>query len=222
MKKYFPILTFLMVFFVFLGAQVSFDLVRFEKSKSKGIEYQAYQDIFSKISFRTIDNKKIILSKVRSPLIVLNFWASWCAPCLKELQSLVILKKRFREKDLLVIGINADEENQLEKKLKIQDEFDINFPIVADSLGRDLGEVGVYGRKGLTERTAKEIGIHTMRAGDIIGEHRVLFGGMGENFEIFHRAQSRQTFARGSIRAAQWILNQPKGMYDMQHVLGLA
>ena len=93
--------------------------------------------------------------------------------------------------------------------------------IVADSLGRDLGEVGVYGRKGLTERTAKEIGIHTMRAGDIIGEHRVLFGGMGENFEIFHRAQSRQTFARGSIRAAQWILNQPKGVYDMQDVLGL-
>ena len=70
-------------------------------------------------------------------------------------------------------------------------------------------------------RTAKEIGIHTVRAGDIIGEHRVLFGGMGENFEIFHRAQSRQTFARGSIRAAQWILNQPKGVYDMQDVLGL-
>ena len=93
--------------------------------------------------------------------------------------------------------------------------------IVADSLGRDLEEVGVYGRRGLTERTAKEIGVHTLRAGDIIGEHRVLFGGMGENFEIFHRAQSRQTFARGSIRAAQWILNQPKGVYDMQDVLGL-
>ena len=93
--------------------------------------------------------------------------------------------------------------------------------IVANSLGRDLDKVGVYGRQGLTERTAKEIGIHTVRAGDIIGEHRVLFGGMGENFEIFHRAQSRQTFARGSIRAAQWILNQPKGVYDMQDVLGL-
>ena len=80
---------------------------------------------------------------------------------------------------------------------------------------------GVYGRKGITERTAKEIGIHTVRAGDIIGEHRVLFGGMGENFEIFHRAQSRQTFARGSIRAAQWILQQSNGIYDMQDVLGL-
>ena len=94
--------------------------------------------------------------------------------------------------------------------------------IVADTLGRDLEKVGVYGRQGFAERRPKEIGIHTVRAGDIIGEHRVLFGGMGENFEIFHRAQSRQTFARGSIRAAQWILNQPKGVYDMQDVLGLA
>jgi 4-hydroxy-tetrahydrodipicolinate reductase len=93
--------------------------------------------------------------------------------------------------------------------------------IIADSLGRDLDEVGVYGRKGIAVRTPKEIGIHTLRAGDIIGEHRVLFGGMGENFEVFHRAQSRETFARGSVRAAQWILGQPNGVYDMQDVLGL-
>jgi len=93
--------------------------------------------------------------------------------------------------------------------------------IVADSLGRNLEEVGVYGRKGIAVRTPKEIGVHTLRAGDIIGEHRVLFGGMGENFEVFHRAQSRETFARGSVRAAQWILGQPNGIYDMQDVLGL-
>ena len=91
--------------------------------------------------------------------------------------------------------------------------------IVAETLGRNLEEVGVYGRKGIAERAQKEIGIHTLRAGDIIGEHRVLFGGMGENFEVFHRAQSRETFARGSIRAVQWILVQPNGVYDMQDVL---
>ena len=94
--------------------------------------------------------------------------------------------------------------------------------IVSDSLGRNLEEVGVYGRKGIAVRTDKEIGIHTLRAGDIIGEHRVLFGGMGENFEVFHRAQSRETFARGSIRAAEWVLGQPNGVYDMQDVLGLS
>ena len=80
--------------------------------------------------------------------------------------------------------------------------------------------MGVYGRKGIHERDPKEIGVHTLRAGDIVGEHRVLFGGMGENLEIFHRAQSRETFARGAVRAAQWVLEQPAGLYDMQDVLG--
>ena len=94
--------------------------------------------------------------------------------------------------------------------------------IVAESLNRDIDEVGVYGRKGMTEgRTPKEIGIHTLRAGDIVGEHRVMFGGMGETLEISHRAQSRETFARGAVRAAQWVVKQSPGLYDMQDVLGL-
>jgi 4-hydroxy-tetrahydrodipicolinate reductase len=93
--------------------------------------------------------------------------------------------------------------------------------IIADSLDRDINKVGVYGRKGMAERTPKEIGIHTVRAGDIVGEHRVLYGGMGETVELFHRAQSRETFARGSIRAAKWLVSQLPGLYDMQDVLGL-
>ncbi len=94
--------------------------------------------------------------------------------------------------------------------------------IVAEALERDLKEVGVYGRHGFSEgRGAKEIGIHTVRAGDIVGEHRVLFGGMGETFEILHKAQSRETFAHGAIRAAQWLVEQKPGLYDMQDVLGL-
>ena len=93
--------------------------------------------------------------------------------------------------------------------------------IIADSLDRDIDQVGVYGRQGIAERTPKEIGIHTVRAGDIVGEHRVLYGGMGETLELFHRAQSRETFARGSIRAAKWVVNQSPGLYDMQDVLGL-
>ncbi|MFQ5451100.1 MAG: 4-hydroxy-tetrahydrodipicolinate reductase [Nitrospinaceae bacterium] len=92
--------------------------------------------------------------------------------------------------------------------------------ILAETLNRDLDQVAVYGRKGVTERQPGEIGIHTLRAGDIVGEHRVLFGGMGENLEIFHRAQSRETFARGAIRAACWLVDQPVGLYDMQDVLG--
>ena len=95
--------------------------------------------------------------------------------------------------------------------------------ILAESLGRDLEKVGIYGRKGMSEgRGSKEIGVHTLRAGDIVGEHKIVFGGMGESLEICHRAQSRETFARGSVTAAKWIVDQPPGIYDMQNVLGLA
>jgi 4-hydroxy-tetrahydrodipicolinate reductase len=94
--------------------------------------------------------------------------------------------------------------------------------VIADKLERDLGKVAVYTRKGLIgERTKKEIGIQTVRAGDIVGEHTVIFGGIGERLEFIHRAHSRDNFAKGAIRAAQWIVNQNNGLYDMQDVLGL-
>jgi 4-hydroxy-tetrahydrodipicolinate reductase len=94
--------------------------------------------------------------------------------------------------------------------------------VIAQALDRDLEKVGVYERKGIIgERTAAEIGVQTVRAGDIVGEHTVLFGGMGERLEIIHRAHSRDNFARGAVRAAAWIVEQPPGLYDMQDVLGL-
>ncbi|MEW6388634.1 MAG: 4-hydroxy-tetrahydrodipicolinate reductase [Thermodesulfobacteriota bacterium] len=94
--------------------------------------------------------------------------------------------------------------------------------VMAQGLGRDLEQVGVYARQGLIgERTKEEIGIQTVRAGDIVGEHTVIFGGIGERLEIIHRAHSRDNFARGAVRAALWIVGQPNGLYDMQDVLGL-
>lgn len=94
--------------------------------------------------------------------------------------------------------------------------------VVSDALGRDLDQVGVYARKGITgERTSQEIGIQTIRGGDIVGEHTVIFAGLGERIEITHRAQSRDNFARGAIRAALWVGRQPPGLYDMEHVLGI-
>ncbi len=93
---------------------------------------------------------------------------------------------------------------------------------VAKALGRDFSRVGVYGRKGMVgERTREEIGMQVIRAGDIVGEHTVLFGGIGERLEIIHRAHSRDNFARGAVRAALWVVRQPNGLYDMQDVLGL-
>ena len=93
---------------------------------------------------------------------------------------------------------------------------------VAGALGRKMGEVGVYGRQGMVgERPRKEIGVFAVRAGDVVGEHTLVFGGIGERFEITHRAHSRDTFARGAVRAAAWVLGKPAGLYDMAAVLGL-
>lgn len=94
--------------------------------------------------------------------------------------------------------------------------------ILAEAMGRDLDKVGVYERKGIIgERSREEIGIQTLRAGDITGDHTVMFGGIGERLELTHRAHNRDNFARGAIRAALWVMKQPNGMYDMQDVLGL-
>lgn len=94
--------------------------------------------------------------------------------------------------------------------------------VVADALGRDLATCAVYGRQGITgERDSKTIGFATIRAGDIIGDHTVLFAGNGERIEITHKATDRMTFARGAIRAAVWLSSQPAGLYDMRNVLGL-
>jgi len=94
--------------------------------------------------------------------------------------------------------------------------------LIAKATGRDFSKVGVYGRRGMIgERTKEEIGVQVIRAGDIVGEHTVLFGGVGERLEIIHRAHSRDNFARGAVRAALWVVNQPNGLYDMQDVLGL-
>ena len=94
--------------------------------------------------------------------------------------------------------------------------------IIATALGRDLAQSAIYGRHGINEpRDRKTIGFETIRAGDIVGEHTVMFAGAGERIEITHRAASRMNFATGAMRAAQWLAGRGKGLYDMQDVLGL-
>jgi 4-hydroxy-tetrahydrodipicolinate reductase len=93
---------------------------------------------------------------------------------------------------------------------------------LAEGMEWDLKEVGVYARHGITgERKTREIGMQTIRAGDIVGDHTILFGGPGERIEITHRAHTRDTFARGALRAAEWVVQKPPGLYSMADVLGL-
>ena len=94
---------------------------------------------------------------------------------------------------------------------------------IAAALGRDLARDGVYGREGIVgARGPNEIGVHAVRAGDIVGEHTVIFAGPGERIELTHRAHSRDTFARGALRAAKWVVGKTPGLYSMLDVLGLA
>jgi 4-hydroxy-tetrahydrodipicolinate reductase len=94
--------------------------------------------------------------------------------------------------------------------------------VVAEALGRDLGKVAVHGRHGLPgERTAKEIGMFSLRSGDVVGEHTVSFGTLGERLELTHRAHNRDTFARGALRAARFVAGRAPGLYSMQDVVGL-
>ena len=93
---------------------------------------------------------------------------------------------------------------------------------VAGALGRNLKEVAVYGREGQTgARDRQTIGFATVRAGDIVGDHTVMFAADGERIEITHKASSRMAFARGAVRAAKWLSTQDAGLFDMQDVLGL-
>jgi 4-hydroxy-tetrahydrodipicolinate reductase len=94
--------------------------------------------------------------------------------------------------------------------------------ILADVRKLQLEEALRHGREGIVgERTQNEIGIHAIRGGDVVGDHTVIFANNGERVELTHKASSRDTFANGALRAAQWLVKQPAGLYDMQDVLGL-
>ena len=94
--------------------------------------------------------------------------------------------------------------------------------IIAKVRDQQISQIARYGRQGITgERPRGEIGIHALRGGDVVGENSVIFATNGERLEMTHRASSRETFANGALRAAQWLAGKPAGIYDMQDVLGL-
>jgi 4-hydroxy-tetrahydrodipicolinate reductase len=94
--------------------------------------------------------------------------------------------------------------------------------IAARATGKNINEIGVYGRNGIIgERKKEEIGVMSVRAGDITGDHTIYFAGPGERIELTHRAHSRDSFASGAIRAAKWLFSKPSGLYDMTDVLSL-
>ena len=96
------------------------------------------------------------------------------------------------------------------------------FHLGAEVRQQQLERAARYGRLGIVgERTTEEIGVHSVRGGDVVGDHTVIFAGVGERVELTHKASSRETFANGALRAALWVVAQKPGLYDMQDVLSL-
>jgi len=94
--------------------------------------------------------------------------------------------------------------------------------LIAQARGQDFAAAAIYGREGITGvRPAEKIAVMALRAGDAVGDHTVIFGGQGERLELVHRAQSRESLARGALRAAAWLEKRPPGLYSMRDVLGL-
>lgn len=134
LKKYFPLFAFVVVLSGYLFGQIIFNgnETIATQSEVSAAEKKHYEGIFQSLELTTIEDKKIKLSEVKSPIIVVNFWASWCKPCLQEFPSLVELGNKFSESELKVIGINSDYEDQKKNIKKTTDEYKLNFDIVAD------------------------------------------------------------------------------------------
>lgn len=130
MKKFLPLILFILVFSAFMSAQIVFQTLSAGTPKIEN-SYALYEDLFLKGKFEDIEGKKIENTKIKSPVVIYNFWASWCNPCLEEMPSLVALKKKFRDDELQVMAFNTDEENQMRniqkvlKKMNIKNEFNV-------------------------------------------------------------------------------------------------
>lgn len=134
MKKVFPFLALIVVTIFFITSEVviktqSTTAGQLIKSKEK---FQLYEKLFQELEVKTSKSEKIKLSDIKAPIVILNFWASWCVPCIKEFPSLVSLKKRFKDNELYVLGFNNDEGKQAKIIKKIEKKYDLNFKSVAD------------------------------------------------------------------------------------------
>ncbi len=134
MKKFFPLFVLILAFSGFLAGQVFFELIdskagSFANSKEK---FGLYENLYKELELKTVSDEKINLNNIKAPVVILNFWASWCAPCLKEFPSLVALRNKYPKDKLSIIGINSDAENQIRSIATTKRDFKLNFDIIPD------------------------------------------------------------------------------------------
>lgn len=135
MKRFVPVFVFIATLSAYLIGQVMFENGQ-PNARNTEIEKKIsahYESMFKKTKVKTTDGKTIELSKVKAPIVILNFWASWCKPCLAEFPSINEMKKKFNDEQVLFVGINTDSEEQMKSIKKTVNKFELKFPIVADS-----------------------------------------------------------------------------------------
>lgn len=134
MKKFLPILVIVGAFAGFLAIQAGFDLIQTNANQSSIVKDKTarHEQVLKELDLVTTKGKKISLKNIKAPVVILNFWASWCTPCLKEFPSLVKLRQTFTEDEVSIIAVNADEEDQENNIKKIEKKYGLNFDIVAE------------------------------------------------------------------------------------------
>jgi thiol-disulfide isomerase/thioredoxin len=131
MKKFLPLALFVLVFTGVISTQLIMQKIEAKDTDKKDSTFARYEELFLRGSYQTIDGKKIENSKQKSPVVIVNFWATWCTPCMQEMPSLIELKKKFKNEELQVLAFNTDEEDQMKNiqkakaKLKLHDEINI-------------------------------------------------------------------------------------------------
>lgn len=129
MKKFLPLIIFAIVFATVLAGQVAFKMVNNIASVEKNPEYDQYEELFLHGSYKSIDGKSVEMTKLNAPVVIYNFWASWCIPCLEEMPSMIALKKKFGHDQVQIVAFNTDEDDQLAniqktmKTINMTDEF---------------------------------------------------------------------------------------------------
>ena len=112
MKKFLPLLIFIVVFAGVLATQVALKMVNNIGSVDNNPEFQQYEELFLQANFNALDGQNITMTKINAPVVIYNFWASWCIPCLEEMPSMMALKKQYSPKQMQILAINTDEEDQ--------------------------------------------------------------------------------------------------------------
>ena len=134
LKKFFPLILFVVAFTGFLAGQIAFDWIDInaEPSKEEKSVHAHYESLFKKSVFKDTEGKSYSLSKEKAPVVIVNFWASWCQPCLEEFPSIVAMKKKYSDDQVLVLGVNTDSDEPKKNIKKTVKKFGLNFPIVPD------------------------------------------------------------------------------------------